>query len=283
MRVVTNLLAAAGLAACGLAFAPTASADTLEPRHVRGMCLDLSDYEAVIARCDGSDGQDFRLPRRGSGRIETDRGTCLTVDSQGDALIADRCRRNSSDQRWSLVRGRLQSDSGLCADVDRAGRRDGTPVIAWRCHGGDNQSWSVRGGRDDNDDYGGGGGGRETEGSIRSVEAPGKCLNVDRGRNRLTINECRGRSDERFAASTSGRTNIRASGGCVTSPEGSGAYYIAECGRSRAQQFTFQRDGSIQDSSGRCMSLNYGDKKNNTLVIAYRCSNPPSFRWQFGR
>ncbi|MES2830672.1 MAG: ricin-type beta-trefoil lectin domain protein [Pseudomonadota bacterium] len=36
---------------------------------------------------------------------------------------------------------KLSSQSNLCLDVQGAGKTNGTPVMLWTCHGGDNQKW----------------------------------------------------------------------------------------------------------------------------------------------
>jgi hypothetical protein len=49
-----------------------------------------------------------------------------------------------------------------CLDVSGGGSADGTPIIFWSCHGGDNQKWAV-----------------VPSGLIRSIN--GKCLDVSGG------------------------------------------------------------------------------------------------------
>merc|ERR1719240_900794 len=63
----------------------------------------------------------------------------------GAELVMQRCQRFKA-QRWDLTKkGYLKSRLHLkCADLYARRKASGTPVVMWRCHGGNNQVFALR-------------------------------------------------------------------------------------------------------------------------------------------
>jgi hypothetical protein len=264
---------------------PAAKAETLEPGHARGMCLDVGGREAVIARCTGDEAQDFRLPRRGSGAIRSEYG-CLAGFDEGEALVSVRCR-NGQEQTWSFNgRGQLSNGYGLCADVERAGRREGTRVLAFTCNGRPNQFWTATnaGG---NDGYPGDNsypGNNNYQTSLLSPQhAPGQCLDNDERQGTIMIFPCHGKRNQQFQFAYGDQTELRVNGNCVTAPRDGQQLRVARCNGRSDQQWSFGGDGSIRSSSGRCMDVYQGRRDNGVAVITFNCKNAANQRWRLVR
>lgn len=98
--------------------------------------------------CWGGGNQQFYYDRSAQ-ELKTVAGQCLEIFGGriGDRIGTARCD-NSENQRWRvepLRRGLYQfvGANNLCMDIGAADRRNGGKLIAFRCHDGVNQQWSI--------------------------------------------------------------------------------------------------------------------------------------------
>lgn len=116
------------------------------------------------------------LPTRGL--IKTAFGECL--DQSGSdyrGVIAYRCH-GKANQRFEFVNAYIRVN-GQCLDVGGEYQYDGAKVITYHCHGGENQQWFREGQQ------------------IRSSMS-GKCLDIGKQANKLTIYQCDGSLGQQF-------------------------------------------------------------------------------------
>ena len=262
----------AGLGLALTVLAPAASAEQLEAGNAPGMCLDVGGREAIISRCSGDRGQEFELPRRGGGGIRSEYG-CLAGFGEGQALVSTRCR-NRNEQTWSFNgRGQMSNGLGLCADVEGGRRNDGTRVIAYRCNGRANQSWTASNSDGGNDGYPGGGGNYE-QSMLTPRHAPGQCLDNREREGDIVIFNCHGQRNQQFQFSAGANSELRVNGNCVTAPRSTGQQLRVErCNGRRDQQWSFGGDGTIRSASGKCMDVFDGRRDNGVAVITFDCKN----------
>ncbi|SEW09346.1 lectin [[Haemophilus] ducreyi] len=113
-----------------------------------------------------------------TGEIRTYWGKCLDQSrSNYKGIISYRCH-GGDNQRFTFYRDSIRVN-GQCLDVGSENKFDGARIIAYRCHGGKNQRWFRQGHQ------------------IRS-EMNGKCLEVGRDRNKLTLQQCDGSRSQQF-------------------------------------------------------------------------------------
>jgi endo-1,4-beta-xylanase len=73
-------------------------------------------------------------------------GKCLETPS--NAAAGTRVQiwdcNGGANQQWTINGNAtvVNTQSGLCLDVNGAGTANGTAVIVWSCHGGTNQRWA---------------------------------------------------------------------------------------------------------------------------------------------
>lgn len=277
MRNLKSAFAALAALASLAAFAPTASAEALEAGNARGMCLDFASGRGVISRCTGQNSQDIGIPPRGADFLRVGR-YCIAAAAEGAQLYATNCR-NRADQFWTYSQnGTLVNGTGLCADVDGGGRREGTPVIGYGCSGRSNQRFAIwQGGYDP----GPGGGGYQVQVLLSPSHAPGMCVDRDKSTNQLILWGCHGKSNQVFTLSQGGRTSIRIGNGCVTaSPSSRSPVYAAACNGGREQTWTVLNDRTIRnESSGLCLDVDGGGRSERTPIITFRCSGRSNQRF----
>lgn len=275
-------------AGVGLALAlltPDARAESLEPGNARGMCLDASRGEAVIARCRGDRGQDFELPRRGSGSLRSEFG-CLAAFGEGQPLVSTRCNRRN-EQTWSFSRqGQLSNGLGLCADVEGGRRNEGTRVIGFRCNGKANQNWTATDGNTagpgypGDGGYPGGGGGNYQQTMLSPQHARGMCLDNREREGDIVIFDCHGKRNQQFQFQYGARTELRVNGNCVTAPRSTNQQLtVNRCTGRPDQQWTIGRDGTIRNANGKCMDVYDARRDRGVAVITFNCKNAANQRW----
>ena len=73
----------------------------------------------------------------------------IPVGALGDMLLFSATDAVSGRELWSISGAAprlgelIASHSQKCLDVTGGSTQDGTPIIQWQCHGGDNQAWSI--------------------------------------------------------------------------------------------------------------------------------------------
>ncbi len=274
----SSALIAAAFAAA--AFAGMASAETIQPSGAADLCLDVGRGDASLRRCAYTESQDFRLPGRGGDVIETRNG-CLVAPGENSTLTTARCT-GRADQIWYMERGgAIVNRQGLCMDVDGGKIRDGQRVIAYRCNGRGNQQWAIGGG---GPGWGGGGrpgdgGGYGREVSLSPQHAPGMCMDVSGGRSQLIIFACHGKKNQRFNLPGRGSGELRVKDGCVTGSGRQQQLFVSRCDGSDAQQWSYSRGGELRNANGLCADVNGAERRNNTPVIAFRCTGKANQSW----
>lgn len=101
-----------------------------------GFVLHRSGSTAVVSQWQG---QKPIAQFNGYGQISMD-GFCLTGNNGENPLTWEPCR-DDPGQRWGLENGRLRNERGWCADLEGGRGGANVRVLAWKCHGGDNQKW----------------------------------------------------------------------------------------------------------------------------------------------
>lgn len=115
--------------------------------HAAGTCLTNSGGTASIQGCVKSSSSQSIAMRWIAGEnvffgpLKIG-GQCLEARGQGQALGFSACKPSPA-QEWKLTgsTGALNNGQGMCADLPNQTRQAGSPVIAWPCHGGNNQKW----------------------------------------------------------------------------------------------------------------------------------------------
>jgi Ricin-type beta-trefoil lectin domain/Cytolethal distending toxin A/C domain len=75
--------------------------------------------------------------------IGTQSGKCIDVPSGVAAQVQLYSCNDGTAQRFTYTAAKeLRLPDGTCLDANRVGRTNGTAVITWTCHGGNNQKWN---------------------------------------------------------------------------------------------------------------------------------------------
>lgn len=281
MNALKSICAALAAAAALTVFSSSASAEALESDKARGMCMDFSSGQGVISRCTGQNPQDIDIPNRGADFLRVGR-YCIAASNNGGQLYATNCR-NRAEQYWTYSQnGTLVNGTGLCADVEGGSKREGARIIGYNCSGKSNQRWGVwQGGYGPGPDYPGGGG-YQVQVLLSPDHAPGMCLDRDKSTNQIILWGCHGKSNQVFALSQNGRTDIRVQNGCLTGGGNGAQVYVANCNGSSSQTWTVRSDRTIRnDSSGRCLDVDAAGRNERTPVITYKCSGKSNQRFSF--
>ncbi|WP_408648013.1 RICIN domain-containing protein [Thiocapsa bogorovii] len=126
-----------------------------------------------------------------------------------------------------------------CLDVNEASTRNGTPVILWPCHGGENQQWHFRQ-------------------DLSLVGPGGKCLSVIRGREidgaPVVIDSCDGTERQRWVPERSGEL-VGLAGRCLDVEGGLGEdgarLIVWPCGGTANQQWGALNAWREKEGGGR--------------------------------
>lgn len=245
---------------------------------------------------------------RASGRCLDNTGSA----KKGAQMHQWSCVKKTANQRFQLVptKGKVKNSfliksvkSGLCLDAKSAGKKNGTPVIQWDCHGKPNQIWhrppKVKGGW-----------------QMWVNENAGRCLDLAGGgmgnRAKFQIWACNTANlnqhfrvvttiaDSKLAAFLkSQQSSIRAgtrtlqarySGKCIdnTNSKNKGAQpHQWSCNKKLpAQQFQIIHVGNgdyriKSKRSGMCLDVAGGSKKNGAKVIQWPCHKKANQKWWF--
>jgi hypothetical protein len=284
MNALKSACAALAAMAALVAFAPSASAEALEAGNAQGMCIDFASGRGVLMPCSGQAPQDIQIPNRGADFLRVGR-YCIAAGREGDQLYATNCK-NRADQYWTYSQnGTLVNGTGLCADVERSGRNQGTRILGFDCGGKANQRFSIwQGGYNPGPGgggYPGNGGGYQVQVLLSPDHAPGLCLDRDKKANRLILFGCHGKSNQVFVMSQSGRTEIRVNNACLTASNGNGSpVYTSNCNGSAAQTWEMRNDRTIRNqASNRCIDVSGASRNEGTPIITFKCSGKANQRF----
>jgi hypothetical protein len=103
------------------------------------------------------------------------------------------------------ITGQIVGYAGKCIDVSGGYPTNGTPIVLWDCHGGNNQKWTVA--------------------PDRLLRALGKCLDVTDNRTdngtMVQLWDCNGGGNQQWVPQTNGSLLNPQSGRCLDAPGGS--------------------------------------------------------------
>jgi streptogrisin C len=133
-------LPAAPHSASADAGAPHRSGVELRSRLALGSCMDANAAGGgvILWSCHGGSNQRFAYLDDGTLRQG---GRC--VGANGAALVLKRCDA-SPDTRWTFAGGEIRNAAQQCIDIAGGERANGTPLVAWSCHGAMQQQWTRR-------------------------------------------------------------------------------------------------------------------------------------------
>ena len=141
---------------------------------------------------------------------------CLAITSHATPAAADNPANEPGEQR--LIHSML--DESYCFDASLDPAKQGHVVYLFKCHGRENQRWTLA---------------RNEDGTTSIIGLEGKCLDVKGARVKdetpLQLFPCHYRANQRFNLTPSGRIKEVQSGKCLT-VSGAGdrkALFIDEC------------------------------------------------------
>ena len=105
-----------------------------------GSCMDANAAKGnvILWSCHGGANQKFDYSDDGTLRQY---GRCL--GARGASLVLKRCDA-SPDTQWTFAGGEIRNGDGQCIDIAGGERANGTPLVAWSCHGVAQQRWTRR-------------------------------------------------------------------------------------------------------------------------------------------
>lgn len=142
MRPMGWAMAAALLAAAlpAAARAPGGGVVEVRSRLAVGSCMDANAASGSVTlwSCHGGANQKFAYFDDGTLRHD---GRC--VGANGASLVLKRCD-GSPDVHWTFAGGEIRNAAEQCIDIAGGERANGTPLVAWSCHGMKQQQWVRR-------------------------------------------------------------------------------------------------------------------------------------------
>lgn len=112
----------------------------LRSRVAVGSCMDANaaNGNVILWSCHGGSNQRFAYLDDGTLRQE---GRC--VGANGASLLLKPCDA-SPDTLWTFASGEIRNAAEQCIDIAGGDRANGTPLVAWHCHGAPQQKWKAR-------------------------------------------------------------------------------------------------------------------------------------------
>ncbi len=155
MTTINRFTAIAAAVALGgsIAFAQSPRAAVQDPSTLRqvgivelrsqiapGSCVDANALSGgvVLWSCHGGANQRFAYFNDGTLRHA---GRCL--GASGNSVVLKQCE-GGPDTRWAIDKGMVRNESEQCVDIAGGNKANGTPILAWQCHGEDRQKWTRR-------------------------------------------------------------------------------------------------------------------------------------------
>lgn len=119
---------------------------SLEARHAPKMCMDAADNgtnATVLWNCHGRGNQRFFYDQQSKVVTMPEKGLCMRGNGKGKQANFVPCE-SFDDQQWTITatNGLRNVRSGMCLDVTRAEKGNGTQIMEWDCHSGTNQQWN---------------------------------------------------------------------------------------------------------------------------------------------
>lgn len=139
MRLMGCAMVAVALAAAQAAAARSGIVE-LRSRLAIGSCMDANaaSGNVILWSCHGGSNQKFAYLDDGTLRQD---GLC--IGAHGASLVLKACDA-SPDTRWTFASGEIRNAAEQCIDIAGGERANGTPLVAWSCHGALQQQWTRR-------------------------------------------------------------------------------------------------------------------------------------------
>lgn len=140
---LVNMVRLAASASTVVTPTPPSPARTISIRstYAPGKCLDVSASQGILLwDCHGGANQRFAQEADGSIKYN---GQCL--GNSGNTLRFEGCSAGAIHQKWRVVNGAAQNGNvpPSCIDIEAGSKNNGARLLAWSCHNGANQQWSL--------------------------------------------------------------------------------------------------------------------------------------------
>lgn len=257
-------------------WSPPASARTLEPATLPGMCVTIDPVEGSVSRpCDGSSAQRLTLPEAGPGPIRLG-DACLAPRGGGNypPLMPASCD-GSPGQSWTISADRgVRNDDGRCLALLGLSARDGErvygapcptlyPPQAWRARTFDPLAHTPARGR------------------LRWAPRSDLCLSLVQPGTFIGLEPCAEvqRWEQIFSYDSRAPGQFRMSGTCLSGNARTGGLALRRCRVEPAMRWTLEEDGALSDGASHCVEPRL---MNGRWVAALRsCDATVEQRWTF--
>ncbi len=268
----------ATLVAAGLAV-PAARADYIQPLGAPGMCLNMAIGGVSIRPCDGSAPQDILISgdKYGGYYIVAGR-TCLRItDDEPPQLVTSCGELDAGGKHFMFGEDGSISAQDYCLDVKGGRRNAGTPVIAFRCNGQQNQRWQLVETGTTIDDQRDSHAASEVHAAISPNNAPGLCLDSDLNGS-IVLQPCG--NAPAFNISTDGSmTQVMTDDDQCLTPSGPGQpLYLGSC-QDGGANWGLTPNGLLRHTSGLCADVERSGNRPGTRVLGFKCSGNPNQRF----
>ncbi|MBX3560687.1 MAG: RICIN domain-containing protein [Sphingomonas sp.] len=229
---------------------PPASARTLEPATLPGMCVTIDPVEGSVSRpCDGSAAQRLALPETGPGPMRLG-DACLAPRGGGNypPLVPLRCD-GSPGQSWTISADHVvRNGEGRCLALLALSARDGARVYAAPCPARyPPQAWRIR--AFDSLGY------APTRGRLRWAPRPDLCLSLVRPGTFIGLEPCAEvhRWEQVFSFDRRGPGQFRMSGTCLSGNAGSGGLALRRCRVNPEMHWLLEEGGALSNGASHCI------------------------------
>lgn len=258
------------------AWAMPASARTLEPATVPGMCVTIDPAEGSVSRpCDGSATQRLILPESGPAPIRLG-DACLAPRGGGlyPPLFPERCD-GSPGQSWTIsAENSVRNGEGRCLALLGLSARDGERVYAAPCPASrPPQAWRIR--PFDSTTY------APVRGRLRWAPQPGLCLGYVTPGSMIGLEPCAGvrRWEQIFAFDRRSPGQFRVSGTCLSGNPRTGSLALARCRVDPGMHWRLDDDGTLSNGATRCVAPRLAGGR--WIAELRPCAATPGQRWTF--
>ncbi len=261
-----------GLGLALACLAAPATAQTLEPERLPGMCVTISAHEGSISMpCDKSPLQMFDLPREAPGPIRYGDG-CLAPRGEGyyPQLHPEACD-GSPAQTWTIsAEGEIRNGAGRCLSLLGQSSRTGERVYGGYCPNvGQAHQWTPKAA--DQEIY------DSVRGRLRWAAQPDLCLAYTRPS--VGLAPCGENFEQLYAFDRHDPSQFRSMSGCLTGSPAGGGLNIAECWVEPDKTWMLQDGSLLSNGNGLCVEgQQHGER---WLARLARCAAKPEQSWTF--
>lgn len=258
-------------------WATPATARTLEPATLPGMCVTLDPVEGSVSRpCDGSVAQRLILPEARAGPIRQG-DACLAPRGGGlyPPLFPERCD-GSPRQAWTISAEQgVRNGEGQCLTLLGLSARDGERVYGAPCPTRrEPQVWRVR--AFDPDAH------APVRGRLRWAAQPDLCLGYVRSGSFVGLEPCAEvqRWEQAFSFDRHSPGQFRVSGTCLVGNPRTGSLALQRCRVDAAMRWALEEGGALSDGDSRCVTpRRLADER--WIAELTPCAATSAQRWAF--